>query len=113
MLSIRKVFLFLLLVPSLIFPYTIKSYYWRYNLEKGFYVLYLKFQRNKCPHKGDVLIFITPKGAIYKKQLKRNTCFVKKYFKSLKSSKFLVLVFKASNFSVERLGVVKTPLGSY
>jgi len=110
---IRKLFPLLLLAPFLIFPYTIKSYYWRYNLEKGFYVLYLKFQGNQCPQKGDVLIFITPKGTVYKKQLKRNTCFVKKYFKSLKSTKLLVLVFKEKDFSVERLGVVKTPLESY
>jgi hypothetical protein len=103
---------FIFIISLLTFPIELKSYYWKYNLKNRYYILYLKFKRGYCPQKGNTLIFITPYGRIYKKTLKKYTCFVKKYFKNLKSEKILVLIFDRKSFDVKKIGVLKTPLSS-
>jgi len=103
--------LFLLAIPLVLFAYQVKNYYWKYNFKGKYYILYLRFKGPYCPQKGDVLIFITQKGRIYRKTFGRSSCFVKKRFKGLEGSKLLVLIFKINSFSVERLGVLRTPFG--
>jgi hypothetical protein len=112
MFSWKRILIVLFSMPLLTFSVEIQSYYWKYNLKRNYYILYLKFKRNSCPQQGNTLIFITSYGRIYKKTLKKYTCFVKKYFKNLKSEKILVLIFDRKRFDVKKIGVLKTPLSS-